>query len=177
MCLLDPTMKLLPILSVQHDLPDVLRDLTSGATAAEDVWISAYAAASSVHGKARLTDSNHTGLLSTTLDLTASLTSSPQTTKLQITCDSLSVPSTTVTFPATRRTLRMLGGVTALANDAQGRGAVGGCKGKLVLYPSLSDGVGGRELRGFVDDVSTVLFVRPPARIGLALTSSRSRIM
>lgn len=49
-------------LTVQHDLPDVIREIKQGMHAAEDCWISAYLKDQSVHGKARLSEAEGTAV-------------------------------------------------------------------------------------------------------------------
>jgi proteasomal ATPase-associated factor 1 len=45
----------LPVVTVQHDMLDVISDVDSGAAAMEDVWVSCYKAGEpSIHGKVRV---------------------------------------------------------------------------------------------------------------------------
>jgi proteasomal ATPase-associated factor 1 len=46
---------ILPVITVQHDLLDVISDVDSGLVAFEDVWVSCYKTDEpSVHGKVRI---------------------------------------------------------------------------------------------------------------------------
>jgi proteasomal ATPase-associated factor 1 len=45
----------LPVVTVQHDMLDVISDVDSGAAAMEDIWVSCYKAGEpSIHGKVRV---------------------------------------------------------------------------------------------------------------------------
>lgn len=54
----------LPTITVQHDLPDVVREIRRGDHAVEDCWTSIYRAGQpSVHGKMRLREGDTAGLI------------------------------------------------------------------------------------------------------------------
>ncbi|WAR55948.1 hypothetical protein PtB15_6B692 [Puccinia triticina] len=111
-------MALLPVITIQHDFPEVIADIKNEVCLAEDIWISCYTLTSgattrSVHGKVRVTADTDAKQSGRTLhDLPISLQgrdgvecewaahASYSQLAIIVTCDSLSIPPTLVSFPS-----------------------------------------------------------------------------
>ncbi|KAA1101341.1 hypothetical protein PGT21_017208 [Puccinia graminis f. sp. tritici] len=120
----EPGLTDIPVITIQHDFPEVISDIKNEVCLAEDIWISCYRSSSSssnttetrrsVHGKVRVSSNvlDHPQQTQNNLNDLISLEgrdgvecrwaddASFSQLALIVTCEPLSIPPTTVSFPS-----------------------------------------------------------------------------
>ncbi|MBW0509622.1 hypothetical protein O181_049337 [Austropuccinia psidii MF-1] len=171
----------LPSITIQHDFPDVIRDIQNEVCLAEDIWVSCYlmkdeaGATNSVHGKVRVTSSagdNDPEQITTKalpsleardgIDCQWSPSSSDSQLSMLISCPSLSISPTLVSFPSKTWKVTQSMGVDCM--DVSGDWIASSSKGGTLRldrwrnFPSDQDGNQHRIGHGHVSDLTSCQF-------------------